>query len=181
MNILYSNPNCPFAKRARIALNLIKFEYQIHHVDFQNKPQEMLHLSPKGTVPVLLLNNNKVIDESADIVNFAYQKNPALWETNKDKSSIMNIFHDRILTHYRKLKTTSDDQIAINNFIYFMKFTNQILMDKPYIYGQKLSTIEVLMAPFISNILNSNNDIKMMTKNFELFKNWLDKIVILDK
>ena len=39
-------------------------------VDLRNKPADILQLSPKGTVPVLLLPTGQVIDESLDILDY---------------------------------------------------------------------------------------------------------------
>ena len=57
--------------RARYALKLCGISYDLIEVDLKNKPQAMLTLSPKGTVPVLDLGD-RVIDESLDIVHWAF-------------------------------------------------------------------------------------------------------------
>ena len=44
-------------------------------ITMKNKPEEMLKISPKGTVPVLLLPDKTVIDESLDIMVWALQQN----------------------------------------------------------------------------------------------------------
>ncbi|MFQ3171381.1 MAG: glutathione S-transferase [Oleispira sp.] len=41
----------------------------------KNKPQEMLAVSPKGTVPVLILADDTIVDESLDIMIWALQQN----------------------------------------------------------------------------------------------------------
>ena len=53
---------------------------KIIEVDFKNKPPEMLKISPKGSVPVLHLEDGTVIDESLDIVKWALSQNdPEGW------------------------------------------------------------------------------------------------------
>jgi hypothetical protein len=37
-----------------------------HEVDLKNKPIELIKISPKGTVPVLVLENGQIIDQSFD-------------------------------------------------------------------------------------------------------------------
>ena len=44
--------------------------FEIREVVLRDKPQSMLDISPKGTVPVLVLHN-RVIDESLDIMRYA--------------------------------------------------------------------------------------------------------------
>ena len=68
--ILYSFKRCPYAMRARMALHLAEIKCEIREVRLSNKPEQMLEISPKGTVPILILED-KVIDESYDIVNWA--------------------------------------------------------------------------------------------------------------
>ena len=69
--VLYSFRRCPYAMRARLALILCGIQAEVREVNLKDKPQAMLDLSPKGTVPVLHLPNGQVIDESIDIVDWA--------------------------------------------------------------------------------------------------------------
>ena len=34
------------------------FEFDIYEISLRDKPKEMLKISPKGTVPVLIIGNN---------------------------------------------------------------------------------------------------------------------------
>ena len=47
---------------------------EIREIELNNKPKEFLKLSPKGTVPVLILDGNNVIDESIDIMFWAFKE-----------------------------------------------------------------------------------------------------------
>ncbi len=69
--ILYTFRRCPYAIRARLAINVSGIEVETREVDLRNKPQAMLECSPKGTVPVLQLADGSVIDESLDIMRWA--------------------------------------------------------------------------------------------------------------
>ena len=73
--ILYSLQNCPYAMRARLALLLSEQTIIIRAITLKNKPQAMLDASPKGTVPVLVLADGTVIEESIDIMHWALQQN----------------------------------------------------------------------------------------------------------
>ncbi len=49
-------------------------------MQFKYKPEGMLAISPKGTVPVLQLSDGKVIEESLDIMHWALAQNsPDNW------------------------------------------------------------------------------------------------------
>ncbi len=84
MPILYSYRRCPYAMRARMALKLADIEVEIREVSLRDKPAHLLEISPKATVPVLVLPDGKVIDESLAIMSWAFdnmrEKNNALYQ-----------------------------------------------------------------------------------------------------
>ena len=65
--ILYSFRRCPYAMRARMALAVAGLRHEIREVSLKAKPAEMLVVSPKATVPVLVLPEGEVIEDSRDI------------------------------------------------------------------------------------------------------------------
>jgi glutathione S-transferase len=71
--ILYTYRRCPYAMRARMALLLAGVSYQAQEVSLRDKPPAMLALSPKGTVPVLLLPTGEVLEQSLDIMRWAFE------------------------------------------------------------------------------------------------------------
>jgi glutathione S-transferase len=71
--ILYSYRRCPYAMRARMALKIAEFEVEIREISLRNKPAHMLQVSPKATVPVLVLQDGTVIEESLEIMYWALQ------------------------------------------------------------------------------------------------------------
>jgi glutathione S-transferase len=78
--ILYSFRRCPYAMRARMALAYAGIAVELREVLLRDKPQEMLAASPKGTVPVLVLPDGPVIDESVDIMLWALSRSdPDNW------------------------------------------------------------------------------------------------------
>lgn len=58
---------CPFVQRSAITLNEKDVPYEIEHIDLSNKPEWFLKLSPLGKVPVLVVDGEKVLFESAVI------------------------------------------------------------------------------------------------------------------
>jgi len=69
-NILYSFRRCPYAMRARMALSIAGIDYEHREVLLRDKPDAMLELSPKGSVPVFDAGGT-VLDESIDIMRWA--------------------------------------------------------------------------------------------------------------
>ena len=78
--MLYSFRRCPYAMRARLALAISGGLCILREVKLSAKPPEMLLASPKGTVPVLVLPDGGVIDESLDIMRWALRScDPEGW------------------------------------------------------------------------------------------------------
>ncbi len=66
--ILYSFRRCPYAMRARMSIVRESFEVELREVVLRDRPEHMMKISPKGTVPVLLLADGTVIEESLEIM-----------------------------------------------------------------------------------------------------------------
>lgn len=57
-----------------MALRYAGIAVEIREISLREKPRAMLEVSPKGTVPVLVLPDGSVIDESLDIMNWALSR-----------------------------------------------------------------------------------------------------------
>ena len=78
--ILYSYRRCPYAMRGRMGLFVAGINVEVREISFRDKPRHMLEISPKGTVPVLQLADETVIDESLDVLKWALSQNdPMGW------------------------------------------------------------------------------------------------------
>ena len=66
--ILYSFRRCPYAMRARMSIVRSGFKVEHREVILRDRPAHMMKISPKGTVPVLLLSDGTVIEESLEIM-----------------------------------------------------------------------------------------------------------------
>ena len=60
--ILYSFRRCPYAMRARLALFISNTKCELREVLLKAKPEQLIKISKKGTVPVLQLAPKKIID-----------------------------------------------------------------------------------------------------------------------
>ena len=69
--ILYSFRRCPYAMRARLAIASSGQEMELREVVLRDKPGEMVEASPKATVPVLILPDGSVLEESLDVMEWA--------------------------------------------------------------------------------------------------------------
>ncbi|MBS1156864.1 MAG: Glutathione S-transferase, N-terminal [Proteobacteria bacterium] len=72
--LLYTYRRCPYAMRARMALLVAGIDFDAHEVSLRDKPAEMLVLSPKGSVPVMLLPDGTVLEQSWEIMCWALNR-----------------------------------------------------------------------------------------------------------
>ncbi len=78
--VLYSFRRCPYAMRARLAILVSAQACELREVKLSNKPDELIAVSPKATVPVLIDVDGSVIEESLDIMVWALQRSdPQNW------------------------------------------------------------------------------------------------------
>jgi len=69
--LLYSFRRCPYAMRARLAIAASGQNVELREVVLREKPPELVAVSPKTTVPVLVLPDGQVIEQSIDIMLWA--------------------------------------------------------------------------------------------------------------
>lgn len=87
--ILYSFRRCPYAMRARMALIASGIACVLREVVLRDKPAAMLAASPKAAVPVLVLPDRQVIDESLVIMRWALARaDPEDWLGGDDEALI---------------------------------------------------------------------------------------------
>ena len=78
--IFYSFRRCPYAMRARMAIAVSGMKVELREVVLRDKPRQLAAASPKATVPVLILPDGPIIDESLDIMRWALgQNDPENW------------------------------------------------------------------------------------------------------
>ena len=78
--LLYSFRRCPYAMRARMAILRANFEVEHREVILRDRPEHMMEISPKGTVPVMQLVDGTVIEESLEIMQHVLN-----WELTTDE------------------------------------------------------------------------------------------------
>ena len=79
--VLYSFRRCPYAMRVRMAISYSEVTVEFREVILRDMPASLLACSPKGTVPVLVLPDGKVLEESRDIIDWVLAVNdPEMWQ-----------------------------------------------------------------------------------------------------
>ncbi|HRD68593.1 MAG TPA: glutathione S-transferase [Legionella sp.] len=158
MHILYTFRRCPYAIRARMALLYAQILVDECEVDLKNKPQKLLEISPKGTVPVLALADGRVLDQSLDIMKWALaQEDPAGWlvaelETQIDDLIILNDTRFKPLLDNYKYPQRSEK----NDPVYyreqaqgFLNQLNSLLAENKFLLSDHISCADVAIFPFV--------------------------------
>jgi len=97
--ILYSFRRCPYAMRARMSIVRSNFSVEHREVILRDRPQHMMEISPKGTVPVLLLPDGDVIEESLEIMQHVLN-----WQLNDVESQWISRNDDEFKFHLDRYK-----------------------------------------------------------------------------
>ena len=141
-----------------MALAVCGLQFELREVELKNKPEEMLKISPKATVPVLQLENGDVLEESLDIMYWALQINdPHNWLadinpdlTNKlirtndndfkqhlDRYKYADRFPEYSVDHYRQQASQ------------FPMELDQLLSQNGYLVSDKPTLVDIALFPFI--------------------------------
>ncbi len=156
--ILYSFIRCPYAMRARMALKLTNTKCEIREVRLNNKPKQMIDKSPKGTVPVLVLQK-EVIDESNDIIEWALSSNN-IFDGNIDNDQIdltnnlIELFDSKFkynLDRYKyatRYENIDKDKHKMECLDILINLEN-VISNKEWILGSKINKLDISILPFI--------------------------------
>ncbi|MEP1441558.1 MAG: glutathione S-transferase [Hyphomicrobiales bacterium] len=78
--VLYTFRRCPYAMRARMGIYASGIKMEWRELVLRDKPEHMVEISPKATVPVVQTPDGTVIDESFDVMVWALgQNDPHDW------------------------------------------------------------------------------------------------------
>ena len=155
--ILYSYRRCPYAMRARMALKYAGIEVEHREIELRNKPQSMLLASPKGTVPVLCVDD-LVLDQSLDIMHWAIsQSDPDEWRNADDVIAQAWVAKNdgpfKVLLDQYKYPNRFpglDQAAVLNEALQIMLLPiEQSLQATQYLMGDKITWVDVAIFPFI--------------------------------
>lgn len=150
---------CPFAIRARLALDVSGQEVEYREILLREKPAKMLEDSPKGTVPVCVLPSGEVIDESLDIMRWALAKNdPESWDgTSEEESSAIatwialgDAFKPN-LDRYKYANRHPEETRESTRQACLMQLTklDDALAQRPWLCGERMTLADAALFPFV--------------------------------
>ena len=163
--LLYSFRRCPYAIRARLAIALSGVIVTVQEVDLKAKPERMLQLSAKATVPVLELPDGRVIDESLDIMLWSFQQS--------DPLAMLDKFSDEMQALIKR--NDGEFKYALDQYKYpesraefsrehyrtlaeiFLLYLDTRLRQQAYLFGDKPSMADLALVPFIRQFAHVDN------------------------
>lgn len=182
--ILYSFRRCPYAMRARMAVFVSGVEVELREIVLRNKPEAMLAVSPKGTVPVLVLPDGTVIDESLDIMHWALgQADPAQWlkPDAGETSALIEACDTDFKHHLDRYKYASRYEGAVaeehrSEAERFLKQLEGRLEAQSYLQGPEPTLADYAIMPFIRQFANTDKA-WFLTAPYRGVQKWLDGLL----
>ena len=177
--------------RARLAIKASGVIVEIREVKLKNKPEELLNISPKATVPVLYISSKKIIEESLDIMKWALEINDPLKLLKQEKLN-------RIEVHNTLNKLENDFKQNLDRYKYSSRFDqpnpelyrdknlkilnefNNLLQHNKGIYSSHLSLLDYAIFPFIRQFRNVNS-VWFDSLELKFLKSWLYELIDSDE
>ena len=141
-----------------MAIHISGQKCELREVLLRDKPPSMLEYSPKGTVPVLVLQDGNVIDESLDVIDWALNLNdPDDWQRSKDTKKtkeLIKINDGEFKYHldrykYSKRYDNEDPEFHRKKCLKFIESVNNELNNSKYIFDDNISYADIVLLPFI--------------------------------
>lgn len=187
--LLYTFRRCPYAMRARLALWKANISCELREVVLKDKPPSLIDYSPKATVPVLVLEEGSIIDESLDIMFWALeQSDPDGWllpaEGSIDEAkALIKVNDDDFKKHLDRYKYPHryDDVDPLyhrQEAERFLADLNARIKSKGHLFGADPSLADFAIGPFIRQFANTNRD-WFDASEYEALKSWLEGFLAL--
>ena len=182
--ILYSFRRCPYAIRARMAIAYASINLEVREVSLANKPPEMTQISPKGTVPVLQLDN-RIIDESIEVMAWALeQSDPDNWlalDLEQQQQSLMEENDNSFKAYLDKYKywdrfPEQPQQAYRGQAEQFISRLDKNLSEHRYLLGDKICMADIAIFPFIRQFAFVDKD-WFDQANFPALQRWLTEFL----
>ena len=165
--VLYSFRRCPYAVRARLALVASGTVCELREVVLAHKPAALLQASPKGTVPVLVLPDGTVIEQSLDIMLWALRRNdphqwlPADAQDMTDALQLIDKCDGEFKAHLDRYKYPN--RYALSDGLghralgaQFLQSLSARLVTHPFLMGERFGLADAAVAPFVRQFAHAD-------------------------
>ena len=167
--VLYSFRRCPYAMRARLALAVSGQVCELREVVLRAKPQGLLQASPKATVPVLVLPDGTVLEQSLDIMRWALAQNdPAGWlhPSQGDEAAMLALIAEcdgpfkQALDRckYPSRYPEADGAQARVQAVDWLQGLEARLAGQAFLFGDHAALADMAIAPFVRQFAGIDAD-----------------------
>ena len=177
--ILYSFRRCPYAIRARMVLSYMEVSVELREVLLNERPQSLYKISSKGTVPVLLLNDGKVLDESLDIMLWAIkQGEQKLYEDKLNEQNQLIKYNDTKFKYWLDKYKYHVRYLEHSREYYQRKCSktlaeyDMMLRGNAYLLGDRIRLADIAIFPFIRQC--ANVDQNWFNNKYPNLNQWLE-------
>ena len=185
--ILFSFRRCPYAMRARLALAVSEQSVVLREVELRNRPPELVEVSPKATVPVLILPEGRVLEESREIM---------LWTlANRDPEGwLLSDSAQCDLTEQLLAECDGDFKYHLDRYKYENRYENvdsiehreaasewlrkldSQLASSSFLFGARTSFADMAIAPFVRQFAFADRD-WFDAQSWSGLRAWLDEFI----
>lgn len=162
--ILWTFRRCPFAMRARLAIQSSGQRVVLQEILLRDKPASFLAASAKGTVPVLQ-DGEAVIEESRDVMLWALARNdPEGWLDMPDQGHTLIDTCDgpfkQALDHTKYAVRFPDrnEKAERAKAMVFLNELNDRLAKTAFLMGPKRTLADMAILPFVRQFANTDRN-----------------------
>jgi len=166
-----------------MALHLAGTDYDHREVLLRDKPATMLDASPKGTVPVFILVNGEVIDESLDLMRWALPDEPIDTSVTDMIDGPFKHHLDRYKYRSRYEETAKRGDVDLSHraqAIELLQSLETCLMQSEYLMGSERSLTDIASFPFIRQFAATEPDWWARQSELPKTRNWLAELIASD-
>mgnify|MGYP001958051107 CR=1 FL=1 len=165
-----------------MALYLSKTVVELREVSLRNKPQSMLEISPKGTVPVLPLDDGSVIDESIEIIEWCIKKKKDIFKDTLNKEQELSaedaikLFDEKFKFHLDRYKYATryedvDEILHRESCVEILKTMEKKLVTRNFFIPIRSIRLIYAFSHLLGNLELPIQNGLIITMNFQKFKN----------
>jgi glutathione S-transferase len=179
--VLSSFRRCPYAMRARLALQSAGQTVELREIELKAKPAEFLMASPKATVPVLVTTDG-VLEQSLEIMLWALRhSDPLGWlpDAAQMEQTLATIgendgdFKHHLDRYKYPHRYQLDTGLANRDAgATFLRHLNSLLSENAYLAGKSWGLLDAAVAPFVRQYAHTDAD-WFAAQDWQALQRWL--------
>jgi len=159
-HIIYTSHDCPFCARAMTALKYAGIKTEVRTADFNNMPEEAKKVIVNPSVPLLVLDNGTVIDESWDIVKWALNENdPDNWLGDNhafvfDTEMLVETYDHSFYSDYKTYRDDPTSKEKRDECEEYLEELEEVLNEQSFLLANQISVADISIIAFIRLLSN---------------------------